>query len=69
MKHKGIHHKFLWQGTFQALGQAAGDNQLSYEGNDARDTVRPLLRGSQVGPSSIELGKSELILIFSSHRA
>lgn len=59
-KHKGINHKlqgnFLRQGTFQALGQAPGDHLLlSYRAREgeARDAMRCLLRGSQLGPSSL----------------
>lgn len=55
--HKGTNHKFqgnfVWQGTFQALGQATGDNLLlSYRirKGEARDAMRPLWRGSQQGP-------------------
>lgn len=53
-EHKGLRRQTqgqaLWQGTFRALCQAAGDNPSSSHRvgkGEARDTVGPLLRGSQ----------------------
>lgn len=70
-KHKGINPKFqsnfVWQGTFQALDQAAGNNPLlgyKIRKGEAWDTVRPQLWESQPGPSSKQSIIQTYLLIF-----